>query len=212
MARCREFAIIKLLMFTDKPPSKSDEKEEYLRSDSMRKIILPSDEPIRTHASGLEAALAEEDRKALQLAANAIADIFNLTFSTPKSPVKVLGVRPREVTESSVWETFGDYDLETQRIRLWMRTAVLQKPSAYGTFLSTLCHELCHHLDVVHLGLPNTFHTRGFYERAGLLYHHIRNTPLRQLVWLQHSNGTYSINWPATMKGRAGSTAPNVRN
>jgi hypothetical protein len=188
-------------MNTDSIPRKKSLKEEYERSENMRAIILPAEEPVRSYAKRLERALAEEDRKGVQSAANDIAKIFAESFEIPDSPIKVLGVRPRKVTETSVYETFGDYDTETMKIRLWMRTAVLQKPSAFGTLLSTLCHELCHHLDSVYLELPNTYHTRGFYERSGVLYHHIRNTPLRQLVWTPHKNGTFSINWPATMRG-----------
>ena len=188
-------------MNTDSVPRAKALKEEYLRSDTMRTIELPSPEPVRTQARQLEIALAEENRRQVQQSANAIAKIFAATIQIPVSPIKVLGVRPREVTETSVSETYGDYDTGEMRIRLWMRTAVLQKPSAFGTLLSTLCHELCHHLDCVHLDLPNTYHTRGFYERAGLLYHHIRNTPVRPLVWTKQAGGRYSINWPATMRG-----------
>jgi len=188
-------------MDTDSIPRKKSLKEEYERSEDLRAIILPAEEPVRSYAKRLERALAEEDRKGVQVAANDIAKIIAESFEIPDSPIKVLGVRPRKVTEKSVFETFGDYDTETMKIRLWMRTAILQKPSAFGTLLSTLCHELCHHLDSVHLELPNTYHTRGFYERAGVLYHHIRDTPLRPLVWNPHKNGTYSINWPATMRG-----------
>jgi hypothetical protein len=42
---------------------------------------------------------------------------------------------------------FGDYDPETSVIRVWMRTAVRKEVTSFGTFLSTLCHEFCHHLD-----------------------------------------------------------------
>lgn len=191
-------------MFTDKVPRKKSEQEEYARSDELRVIGLPEIEPVRTLAQAIEYGLKEEEKKAVEKAANGIAKEFCSCFDIPLSPVRVLGVRPRKVTETSVWETFGDYDTESLKIRLWMRTAILQKTSAYGTLLSTLCHELCHHLDCTYLNLPNTFHTRGFYARAGILYHHIRNTPIRELVWTKHSNGTYSINWPATMRGVPG--------
>lgn len=188
-------------MNTDNIPRKKSEKEEYFRSDEIKTIVLPPIEPMRSLASELETWLKSEEKKEVQSAANGIAREFCTCFDIPNSSVRVLGVRPRKVTERSVWETFGDYDTETMKIRLWMRTAILQKPSAFGTLLHTLCHELCHHLDCVYLDLPNTFHTRGFYARAGFLYHHIRNTPLRDLVWNKHANGTYSINWQATMRG-----------
>ncbi len=188
-------------MNTDKVPKRKLLLDEYLRSEDLKTIALPKPEPVRSIAKQMEEALASENKREVQAAANAIGKEFAALFQIPISPVKVLGVRPRKVTEKSVYETFGDYDTETMKIRLWMRTAVLQKPSAFGTLLSTLCHEFCHHLDVVGLDLPNTYHTRGFYERAGLLYHHIRDTPIRPLVWTKHNDGTFSINWPATMRG-----------
>jgi hypothetical protein len=114
-----------------------------------------------------------------------------------------LGVRPHKVdknTGSCVYEKFGDYTFATTRIRLWMRTAIQERVTSYGCLLSTLTHELCHHLDCVRLGFPNTPHTRGFYERAALLYHEAKGTPLRPLVWKKMSNGTYRIDWGSTMK------------
>jgi hypothetical protein len=36
-------------------------------------------------------------------------------------------------------------------------------------FLSTLCHESCHHLDFEKFGFKDSWHTRGFYERAAVL-------------------------------------------
>ncbi len=44
-------------------------------------------------------------------------------------------------------EHFGDYDPETKRVRVWIRIAVRKHITSSGTFLSTLCHEFCHHLD-----------------------------------------------------------------
>jgi len=44
----------------------------------------------------------------------------------------------------------------------------------FRTFLRTLLHELCHHLDYDLLALPDSFRTEGFYRRESSL--------LRQLV------------------------------
>src|SRR3989441_2542183 len=48
-------------------------------------------------------------------------------------------------------------------IRVWMRTAVRKEITSFGTFLSTLCHEYCHHLDFQH------FRVSGFLAYARLL-------------------------------------------
>lgn len=190
-------------MITDKVPKRKDEQEEYRRSDAMRSISLPDANLFYAHVARLEESLKAEDKRATQASAAAIAVSFSQHFQIATPGVRVLGARPREVSETSVTETFGDYDFDTAIIRLWMRTGVLKKPTAFGTFLSTLCHELCHHLDVVYLELPNTFHTRGFFERAGLLYHHVRGTPVRPLVWSEYPGGRFTINWARTMRNKS---------
>jgi hypothetical protein len=151
-------------------------------------------------------ALKKEDRRQVQIACNALAQAVAASFAVEAPTVRVLGVRPLEESEDMVDETYGDYDLETACIRLWMRTAVLEKTTSFGTLLSTLCHELCHHLDVVYLGFPNTYHTRGFYERIAVLYHHVRATPFRRLVWDELADGIFRINWPQTMRGAKSKT------
>jgi hypothetical protein len=190
-------------MQTDKVPKKPATKDQYLRSDSMRSIALPPAEPSRTIALKIKQALANDDRKELQIACKELLHALSTAYNVKPPGIKVLAARPRKVTDSWVLETFGDYDPETTQIRLWMRTAVQKKATSYGTFLSTLCHEFCHHLDMVSLELPDTFHTRGFYERTALIYHHIQGTPVRRIVWQSQSNGTYSVDWAGTMRAPA---------
>lgn len=188
-------------MITDKPPRKADCKHEYERSERLMQFELPPLGSLRQLANELEIAMKEEDRSRIQRICNAIASEVCDFYKVPPPKVRVLGVRPLEENGDYVDETFGDYSFETARIRLWMRTAVLEKVTSFGTLLATLCHEICHHLDVVYFDLPNTFHTVGFFERSGLLYHHIRGTARKQLVWDRLTNGTFRINWPRTMKG-----------
>ncbi len=178
------------------------EREEYSRSDQLRTIHLPGEEPFRTQALQLKEALASEDRKALQVICNALAQELAAFYNVAPPPVKILNKRPLKTSEGWTMEFFGDYDPETTQIRLWMRTAVQKKATSYGVLLSTFCHEFFHHFDMVGLGFPNTFHTRGFYERVGLLYHHIQNTPVRHIAWKRMADGTYSVDWGRTMAGR----------
>lgn len=188
-------------MLTDNPPRKTDKKEEYQRSDAIVSILLPAKALVRRHAAELEVAMRDEDRRAIEAVCNEIGVCVSERYEIEAPKIRVLGVRPQDESRGMIHETYGDYNFDPPEIRLWMRTAVLEKMTSFGTLLSTLTHELCHHLDVVSLDLPNTFHTRGFYERAGLLYHHVRGTPRRRLVWDKQKNGTYKINWPQTMRG-----------
>jgi hypothetical protein len=86
----------------------------------------------------------------------------------------VLSVRP-----SGNWgELHGLYepfeDGTPPLITLWMRTVARKQVVAFKTFLRTLLHELCHHLDYELYRLPETFHTEGFYKRESSLYYQIR--------------------------------------
>jgi hypothetical protein len=82
-----------------------------------------------------------------------------------------------------------------------MRTAVKKDITSFGTFLSTLCHEYCHHLDFHHFNFPDSWHTRGFYERAAALYHYARGTPPKRLYWALTSSGRWRIDWSRTNRG-----------
>jgi hypothetical protein len=44
---------------------------------------------------------------------------------------------------------------------------------AYKSFLRTLLHEVCHHLDYEFYKFPETFHTEGFYSRESSLLHQL---------------------------------------
>ena len=87
-------------------------------------------------------------------------------------------------------------------IGVWMRTAVRKEVTSFGTFLSTVCHEFCHHLDFYKYGFPDSWHTRGFYERAGALYHCARGTAPKRLFWTPVAGGRWRIDWPRTNRGR----------
>lgn len=188
-------------MITDKPPRKTTERDEYLRSEAMNSLGMPDSGELRVLAKQLEVAMKSEDKKKISAICSAIAAIICNFYGVAPPTVRILGCRPLEESGDRVDELYGDYRFEDARIRLWMRTAILEKMTSYGTLLSTLCHEVCHHLDYIHFGLPNTFHTRGFYERAGQLYHHVRGTPMKTLVWDRQKDGTLRINWPKTMRG-----------
>jgi hypothetical protein len=86
---------------------------------------------------------------------------------------------------------------ETMLIRVWMKTAVRKEVTSFGTFLSTLCHEFFHHLDFQRFGFSDSWHTRGFYERAAALYHWARGTPPKRLLWVAVRGGRWRIDWRA---------------
>ena len=58
-----------------------------------------------------------------------------------------------------------------------MYTARRRQVVAYRTFLRTLVHELCHHLDFEGFRLAESFHTEGFYKRESALFRAIVGEP-----------------------------------
>src|SRR5512140_2825719 len=95
-------------------------------------------------------------------------------YTVPTCGIRVLAARPLRTREHGTFALFGDYTPDSILIRVWMRTAIRKEVTSFGTFLSTLCHEFCHHLDFQLFKFGDSWHTRGFYERTATLYHHAR--------------------------------------
>ena len=164
--------------------------------------LLPPDDGLHTPALALEAALPHGTSTAVRDACAAFltAAVF---YRVPRPGVRVLAARPRRVYEGGgTLERFGDDTPATMRIRVWMRTAVRQHITAFGTFFSTLCHECCHHLDAQRFGWGDSPHPRGFYARTATLSHHARGTPLKRLGWIHMPGGRWRIDWRQTHRGR----------
>jgi hypothetical protein len=189
-------------MVTDPVPKTARLRAEYLRSDELRDLLLPSDDLFLRAARCIEEALGTEEtppvRKACIEFLSAAAEFY--LVSMPQ--VRVLRARPIRVREGG-WgtELFGDYHFDEKVIRVWMRTAVQRRVTSFGTFFSTLTHEFCHHLDRERFGFSETPHTRGFFERAAVLYHHGRGTPAKRLVWVPFGRGRWRIDWQKTSRG-----------
>jgi hypothetical protein len=186
-------------MVTDRPPLNAALEAEYWKSDRIGNLEMPQDESLRVIAASIETALKSQQiavvRRTCPEFLAAVAGFHHV-----RSPrVRVLAARPLRIRESG-WasELFGDYDPRTMLIRVWMRTAIRKQVTSFGAFLSTLCHEYCHHLDYQQFGFRDSPHTRGFYERTAALYHHARGTPRKRLVWAPLPGGRWRINWPRT--------------
>ena len=187
-------------MLTDPVPRKAD-RARFWESDRLRTIELPRDGRLLESAKSIEAAMktgvgAEVHNTCYRFVADAAS-----FYQVPACDIRVLAARPLRIRESWATELFGDYNPETMLIRVWMRTAVRKEVTSFGTFLSTLCHEFCHHLDLRRFGFPNSWHTRGFYERTAAVYHCARGTAPKRLFWLPVGSGRWRIDWPRTNRG-----------
>jgi len=191
-------------MLTDRQPRKPTLRAEFIDSDKLCEIEIPSDDRLRATASALDLAMKSGKSVAVREVCAEFLHVASEFYGVSQPQVRVLAARPVRVYEGGASELFGDYDLRKKEIRVWMRTAVRKRVTSVGTFLSTLCHEFCHHLDVQRLGFGDTPHTRGFYARAAVLYHHARGTPMKQLVWVPLRGGRWRIDWARTNRGDYG--------
>lgn len=145
-------------------------KRTYRRSDEIARIDIPDAAALIALARAIEPALAAADRAGVERACQALVDALNRQLSAPP-----LQMRVRERRPSDDWgELQGLYEPDevtggVARISLWMRTARKEQVVKFRTFLRTLAHEVCHHLDYEHYGLAETFHTQGFYSRESAL-------------------------------------------
>ena len=183
-------------MLTDRLPRKKTLRAKFLESDQLTRIEVPPDDRLRASSAIIEAAMKQESRPAIQKACADFLAIASNFYGVSCPDVRALAVRPLRVREGG-WasELFGDYTLQTASIRVWTRTPIRKQATSFGTFLSTLCHEFCHHLDCKRFGFGQSPHTRGFYSRTAVLYHHARSTELKPLVWLRLPGGRWRIDW-----------------
>lgn len=186
-------------MFTDAPPRKN--RSGFVESDGIKTIDLPTNGDLREITGRLESAMKADNIRDVRSACNEFLVIASNFYEVPTCGVRVLAARPLRTREHGSFELFGDYAPDSMLIRVWMRTAVRKEVTSFGTFLSTLCHEFCHHLDFKRFGFVDSWHTRGFYERAGVLYHFARGTPLKKLFWVPTAGGRWRIDWQRTNRG-----------
>lgn len=145
----------------------------YRQSDAITKIPLPDPAALQPAALALADALKSEERMTVQRLSQSITDGIVAQLKLPALRIQVLAVRP-----SDDWgELHGLYlpeeDGKPAKIQLWMRTAKHKRVVAYKSFLRTLLHEICHHLDYEFYKFPETFHTEGFYNRESSLLHQL---------------------------------------
>ena len=141
----------------------------YRQSDAIETLDLPAGVNAGARVARIRAGLGCEDRAAVQTACQDLIDVLVAGYRVPKIRIRVLAKRPADDSG----ELHGLYEPDEAgapaRITVWMRTAARRDVVAFKTFLRTLIHELCHHLDYELFRLAETFHTEGFYKRESTL-------------------------------------------
>ena len=155
-------------MITDSPPRLEARRREYEKSDGLVKMPLPEGAAVQALTRALSEAMTTGDTAPVHRAGEALLAALAAFYKVPVPPLRVLGVRPHKVTAGvCTYQLFGDYTPSTQRIRVWMRTAIREKVSSPKALLNTLLHEFCHHLDCTRLSCRRAT-TRAGSTRASI--------------------------------------------
>lgn len=141
----------------------------YRRSDAVASVTLPRRRDAQHAVATLKQALADGRCVPVARAARTLVCRLAESLQVPRVRITVLSVRPHDD-----WgELHGLYQPAAGRrlahITVWMRTARRRQVVAPRTFLRTLLHEFCHHLDYALLQLGDSLHTEGFYQRESSL-------------------------------------------
>ena len=152
------------------------EKRTYRKSDAVGAIVLPLPGALVPIVERFRVALAAGKRAKIEHVARELCLGITVSLEVPPVLVKVRSVRPSD----HEGELHGLYTWEKGKvavIEVWMRTARNRRVVQFRTFLRTLLHEVCHHLDFTLLGLSDTFHTEGFFRRESSLMRQLAGRP-----------------------------------
>lgn len=146
------------------------DKATYDASDRIVSIALPRAEALHPIVDIVRQALEDDDRTVVEAASARLVLGITALLEVETVDVKVLAVRP----ELRHGELHGLYTRDDgaphPRIQVWMRTLRHKRVVAFRTFVRTLLHEVCHHLDYTRFALADSFHTQGFYSRESTLF------------------------------------------
>jgi hypothetical protein len=146
----------------------------YDRSASIASIQFVPPSPLLEATQALQHALTADDHPRVEALAQTIVNHICWQLSVRTVWVQVQGVRPsnRRGELHGLYTHYGSAN-RTNSIQVWMRTAKRGQVVAFRTFLRTLLHEVCHHLDYAYFHLRESYHTEGFFQRESSLFHAI---------------------------------------
>jgi hypothetical protein len=146
------------------------DKRIYLRSDAIRAVEVPDTAALLPLVDELRAQLEAGRRARTTKAANALVIALCKQLKAPPVRVRVREVRPSwEGGELHGLYTFAESRGDVPEIEVWMRTVAKGQVVKFRTFLRTLLHEVCHHLDATLFDMKESFHTHGFFARESSL-------------------------------------------
>jgi hypothetical protein len=154
-------------------------KRIYRRSDAIDSVPLKRPVAIHPVTMKLKESLGGNKRRDVAKHASEICRLVCEGLDVEPLIVKIRSRRP----SSSAEELQGLYertDGESSVLTVWMKTAAKGHVVAFKSFIRTVLHELCHHLDYTYFDLEDSLHTEGFFKREASLYRQIVPIDLRK--------------------------------
>ena len=153
------------------PPA---QRRAFERSNAVGKIDLDPTPKLREAVAALPAALAAEQRHRVAVLSQTIVNQICRGLGVRTVEVRVRGIRPSD-RRGELHGLYTQYAADgpaqpRTTIEVWMRTAKRNQAVAFRTFLRTLLHEVCHHLDYTYFHFRESYHTDGFYRRESSLF------------------------------------------
>jgi hypothetical protein len=148
------------------------QKRIYRKSDAIQSIPLENPSGIHPVIIKLKKSLEDNKRRDVAKHASEICRLVCEGLGTETLTVKISSKRP----SSSTRELHGLYewtDGEASVLTVWMKTAAKGQVVAFKSFIRTVLHELCHHIDYTYFDLEESFHTEGLFKRESFLYKQI---------------------------------------
>ncbi len=139
-------------------------RKDYARSNEATTIDLALTPSIILAAGRIRLALSARDPALVMAAALTFVGALCDEAEIPRIPVKI-APRRKKAGRTEFYGWCGP-----KFITVYLRTAERGRFVAFRTFLKTICHEFCHHHDWKSVGMTNSYHTKGFYQRVTALY------------------------------------------
>jgi hypothetical protein len=144
-------------------------KRIYRASDKVAVIRLPDTPALQPVLLKIFKALQAESPARTHRWAQYLLNILTAQLMIRPIRLELLDIRPSNPRMEIHGLYYPAEGRRIPRMQLWMRTAKRHQVVAFKSFIRTLLHELCHHLDYDCLDLKDSFHTQGFYNREASL-------------------------------------------
>ena len=141
------------------------------RSTAVTTIELDLTSQLRAAVKALPAALVAEEQARVAALSQTIVNHICWRLNVRTVQVRVHGTRPSN-RQGELHGLYTQYSggSKNDSIQVWMRTAKRKQTVAFRTFLRTLLHEICHHLDYTYFHFRESYHTEGFFQRESSLF------------------------------------------